>query len=43
MVTHKPSVLALVDSVIVIDDGKIVADGPKEEVLQALTAKKNTQ
>ncbi len=43
MVTHKPSVLSLVDRLIVMDDGKIVADGPKEEVLQALTAKKNTQ
>jgi len=40
MVTHKPSVLSLVDRLIVMDDGKIVADGPKEEVLQALTAKK---
>ena len=42
MVTHKPSVLSLVDRLIVMDEGKIVADGPKEEVLKALTGKKKT-
>ena len=34
MITHKMSVLTLVDRVIVIEDGKVVADGPKEKVLQ---------
>ncbi len=42
MVTHKPSVLSLVDRLIVLDDGKIVADGPKEKVLEALSGKKKT-
>jgi ATP-binding cassette subfamily C protein LapB len=33
IVTHKTSLLKLVDRVIIIDEGKIVADGPKEKVL----------
>ena len=39
LVTHRPSVLSLVDRLIVMDDGKIIADGPKEEVLKALSNK----
>jgi ATP-binding cassette subfamily C protein LapB len=35
LITHKMSVLSLVDRVIVVEDGKIVADGPKEKVLQS--------
>jgi ATP-binding cassette subfamily C protein LapB len=31
--THKRSVLSLVDRVIVIDQGKVVADGPRDEVV----------
>jgi len=38
LITHKPSLLALVDRIIVLDGGKVVADGPKEKVLQALQA-----
>ena len=34
--THRSSLLSLVDRIIVIDAGKIVADGPKEKVLDAL-------
>jgi ATP-binding cassette subfamily C protein LapB len=33
LITHKPSLLVLVDRVIIINNGKIVADGPKEEIL----------
>jgi len=33
IVTHKPSILSLVDKLIVVDDGKIVAFGPKEQVI----------
>jgi ATP-binding cassette subfamily C protein LapB len=40
MVTHRMSLLALVDRVIVLDRGRIVADGPKDAVLQALNAGK---
>jgi len=37
LVTHRPSVLSLVDRLIVMDDGRIIADGPKDEVLKALS------
>ena len=43
LVTHRPSVLSLVDRLIVVDDGRIIADGPKEEVLQALSKKANAK
>lgn len=36
MITHKMSLLTLVDRLIVVDQGQIVADGPKETVLEAL-------
>jgi len=36
LVTHKTSLLSLVDRLIVMDGGRIVADGPKEPVLDAL-------
>lgn len=36
LVTHRTSLLELVDRIIVMDAGQIVADGPKEQVVQAL-------
>ncbi|MDX6750860.1 type I secretion system permease/ATPase [Geminicoccaceae bacterium 1502E] len=36
LVTHRASLLALVDRLIVMDGGRLVADGPKERVLKAL-------
>ncbi|WP_281686887.1 type I secretion system permease/ATPase [Pseudomonas citronellolis] len=36
VVTHRPSLLALVERIVVVDAGKVVADGPKDEVLAAL-------
>lgn len=33
IITHKPSILSLVDRLVVLEDGKIVADGPKETVI----------
>lgn len=36
LVTHRTSLLSLVDRLIVMDGGKIIADGPKAEVLEAL-------
>jgi ATP-binding cassette subfamily C protein LapB len=36
LVTHRSSMLALVDRLIVMDAGRVVADGPKERVLKAL-------
>lgn len=40
LVTHKPSLLALVDRVIVLEDGKIIADGPKNNVLKTIMPKR---
>ena len=37
LATHKPAMLDLVDRLIVLDNGKVVADGPRDAVLQALT------
>lgn len=37
VVTHRPSLLDLVDRIIVIDEGKVVADGPKAQVLAAFS------
>ena len=36
VVTHKTSLLTLVDRIIVLDQGRLIADGPKESVLEAL-------
>ena len=36
LVTHKTSLLSLVDRVMVMDGGKLIADGPKAPVLEAL-------
>ena len=36
LVTHRASLLTMVDRVIVMDGGRILADGPKEQVLEAL-------
>ncbi len=36
LVTHKPATLELVDRLIVVDHGRVMADGPKEQVLEQL-------
>ena len=36
LVTHRTSMLALVDRVVVVDQGRIVADGPRDRILEAL-------
>lgn len=36
LVTHRTSLLDLVERIIVIDQGRIVADGPKAQVIEAL-------
>ncbi len=38
LITHRASLLDLVDRVIVVDAGQVVADGPKVQVLEALRA-----
>jgi len=37
MVTHRPAVLDLVNRVLVVDNGRVVMDGPKMQVLAALS------
>lgn len=36
VVTHRNSLLEIADRIIVIDDGRVVADGPRDQVIQAL-------
>jgi ATP-binding cassette subfamily C protein LapB len=38
LVTHRTSLLPLATRVIVIDQGKVMADGPRDQILQALAA-----
>ncbi len=35
VITHRPSILSIVDRLIVIDDGKIIADGPKAKIINS--------
>ncbi|QCT18889.1 type I secretion system permease/ATPase [Jejubacter calystegiae] len=37
VVTHRPSLLSLIDRIVVVDEGRIVADGPKEQVMATLS------
>lgn len=36
LITHRPSLLDLVDRIIVMDDGQVLADGPKDAILRQL-------
>lgn len=36
VITHKPSILSIVDRLIVMDDGAVVLDGPKDKILAQL-------
>jgi len=38
VVTHRNSLLEIADRIIVLDEGRIVADGPREKVLDDLKA-----
>lgn len=40
LVTHRYSVLTLVNRIIVLDGGRVVTDGPKDEVLAELSSGK---
>ncbi len=42
MITHKTSMLDVADRIMVVDQGRLVADGPKEAVLKALKEGKVT-
>jgi ATP-binding cassette subfamily C protein LapB len=39
LITHRGSLLSLVDRVVILDSGRIMADGPKEQVLNKLASK----
>jgi ATP-binding cassette subfamily C protein LapB len=43
LVTHRTSMLSLVDRVIVIDQGRVVADGPRDRILEALQSGRITR
>ncbi|MES2886783.1 MAG: type I secretion system permease/ATPase, partial [Pseudomonadota bacterium] len=38
LVTHRTSLLSMVDRVIVVDGGRIVADGPRDRIMDALAS-----
>jgi len=38
LITHRTSLLQLVDRLIVLDQGRLIADGPKQKVLEALSS-----
>ena len=40
LITHRASMLTLVDRLLVIDGGQVIADGPKNEILEALAGGK---
>jgi ATP-binding cassette subfamily C protein LapB len=37
LITHRPPLLALVSRILLVDKGRVVADGPRDEVLKQLT------
>lgn len=37
LVTHRTSLLNVVDRILVVDEGRVVADGPKKEIIAALS------
>lgn len=41
LITHKAPMLDLVDRLVVVDDGRIVMDGPKDKVLRTLQGNSN--
>ena len=40
VVTHRPQILEILDRIVVMEQGKVYADGPKEKVLEFINAKK---
>jgi ATP-binding cassette subfamily C protein LapB len=41
LVTHRQELLSMVDRLILVDQGKILADGPRDKIVQALSGKKD--
>jgi ATP-binding cassette subfamily C protein LapB len=40
LITHRASLLGMVDRLVVLDNGRVVADGPREDVMNALAGGK---
>ncbi|WP_407944329.1 ATP-binding cassette domain-containing protein [Maridesulfovibrio sp.] len=38
VVTHRPQILEVVDRILVVDQGRIVADGPRDEIIRKLSS-----
>ncbi|PKH24380.1 type I secretion system permease/ATPase [Enterobacterales bacterium CwR94] len=38
LVTHRPALLKLVDRIVVVDAGRVIADGPRDEILRNASA-----
>jgi len=36
LITHRPALLRLVERIVVVEAGRVVQDGPRDQVLQAL-------
>ena len=43
LVTHRMAMLALVDRLVVMDRGKVLADGPRDQVLKALAGQRASE
>ena len=41
LVTHRPALLNLVDRIVVMENGKVIADGPRDTLLQQATRNSN--
>jgi ATP-binding cassette subfamily C protein LapB len=37
LITHRTSMLDIVDRIIVVEGGRVVADGPKKDIINSLT------
>jgi ATP-binding cassette subfamily C protein LapB len=37
LITHRPPLLALVSRIMLVDRGRVIADGPRDEVLKQIT------
>ena len=43
MIAHRPSALAAITKMVVLNDGKVAAMGPRDEILRKVMMKPSTQ